>query len=91
MDKCLVDLERICAGWAFPHVGPTRILNFLYLGGVQDAKNIDKLRQLGITHVLDCASSYSGTGEAFYAPHGIKYRLLIYDGFPAEDDYGYDM
>lgn len=34
----------------------TKIFDFLYLGGEDDAVNLKFLRELGITHVINCAS-----------------------------------
>ena len=68
----------------FPR-GPSKVLDFLYLGGEVEATNRKLIRDLGITHVINCASGYITTGEVFYG-NGIKYM-----GFDAEDEPGYDI
>lgn len=61
------------------------MLDFLYLGGESEAKYPDKLQELGITQVINCAASYIKTGQSFYGP-SIKYF-----GFEAEDDDDYNI
>lgn len=65
--------------------GPSQVLEFLYLGGEEDASNLKLLESLGITHVINCASSYIQTSQDFYGP-AIKY--VEYD---AEDDEDYQI
>ncbi len=45
----------------------------LYVGDRADAQNMEQLRQLGITHVLNCATAAeTGTGAGFYAERAIS-------------------
>ena len=66
----------------------TKVLNHLYIGSENDATNIRKLHDKGITHVVNCAESYVQTGLEYYARNGDKIQYL---GFPAEDDVNYDI
>lgn len=65
--------------------GASKILDFLYLGGQEEATNQEMLREIGITHVVNCASGYCYTGQEFYG-EGVKYM-----GFDAEDEEGYEI
>ncbi len=80
----IAKLRTVCAfspGW--PH-GPSQILDYLYLGAAEDATNVKHLRDLGVTHVINCAAGYCMTSQEFYGD--IKYL-----GFEAEDDDSYNM
>ena len=55
------------------------------MGAEEDATNTNKLKSLGITHVINCAAAYINTGPDFYGGD-IKYKE-----FEAEDDDSYDM
>ena len=63
----------------------SRLLDHLYIGGEQDATDLDLLRRLGVTHVINCASGYTDTGPGFYG------QDITYMGFDAEDDWSYDI
>ncbi|KAK2143245.1 hypothetical protein LSH36_860g00004 [Paralvinella palmiformis] len=64
---------------------PTKILDHLYLGSEQDATNLKLLKELGITHIVNCASVYCQTGPSLYGS-SVKYLA-----FEAEDDSDYDI
>ena len=68
----------------FPR-GPSKILDHLYLGSQAEATNLQMLRELGITHIINCAEGYINTGPSFYGD-GFEYL-----GFDAEDDWDYDI
>ena len=63
----------------------SRLLDHLYIGGEQDAKDLDLLRSIGVTHVINCASGYARTGPDF---HG---KDFAYIGFNAEDEWSYNI
>ena len=63
----------------------SRLLDHLYIGGEQDATDLDLLRSIGVTHVINCASGYTNTGPDFYGQH------ITYMWFDAEDDWSYDI
>merc|ERR1719443_862215 len=58
----------------------------LLLGCARDARDLQLLRRLRITHVLNCASSEVNTGSDLYAQMGI-----VYEGFAAQDKAGYQI
>ena len=68
----------------FPHE-PTRILDHLFLGSEQDATNVKQLKELGITHVINCAAAYCFTGANMYSSN-VKYLE-----FEADDDCDYNI
>lgn len=43
--------------------GPVKVYDFLYLGSRSDARNSAKLKQLGITAIVDCAPEYKTIEE----------------------------
>eukprot|EP00027_Filamoeba_sp_ATCC50430_P001273 CAMPEP_0168543566 /NCGR_PEP_ID=MMETSP0413-20121227/1950_1 /TAXON_ID=136452 /ORGANISM="Filamoeba nolandi, Strain NC-AS-23-1" /LENGTH=173 /DNA_ID=CAMNT_0008573519 /DNA_START=23 /DNA_END=541 /DNA_ORIENTATION=+ len=59
------------------HQTPSQILPQLYLGALYDAQDVQKLKQLGITHVLNMAHVLNSVDAKFYEPHGIKYKGLF--------------
>ena len=61
------------------------MLDYLYLGSEDDATNLELVKSLGITHVINCAAGYINTGERFYGEH------IKYIEFEAEDDDSYNM
>ena len=67
----------------FPR-GASKILDHLYIGGEDAATNINLLKELKITHVVNCVTGYTKTGQNFYGK--IKYM-----GFAAEDDDDYNI
>jgi hypothetical protein len=77
--------SKMNAGFGFPD-GPTKVFDFLYLGGEDEAMNKPLLSELGITHVINCAAGYCSTGTKYYGS-----AIQRYVEFEAEDDDGYDM
>ena len=67
--------------------GPTKLLDYLYLGGYKDAMDISLLKQLGITHVLNCAA-YRKTDRS---PYDRDSGILHYKQFYADDNESYNM
>jgi len=58
----------------------------LYVGDRADAKNMEQLRRLGITHVLNCATAAeTGTGPGFYAERSRSASPLSYLELGAAD------
>ncbi|CAK0907645.1 unnamed protein product [Prorocentrum cordatum] len=66
--------------------GPAEILPHLLLGSCADARNLEVLSRLRVTHVLNCAGASVRTGEAFYASLGMQYQE-----FQAEDSQGQNI
>jgi len=44
-------------GFHYPS-GATKLFDFLYLAGEDEATNVHLLSELGITHVINCAAGY---------------------------------
>ncbi|CAE8621729.1 unnamed protein product, partial [Polarella glacialis] len=65
---------------------PAEILPHLLLGSKDDATDLKVLGELGVTHVLNCASGTVRTGAGLYAPMGIAYSEFV-----AEDCQGYNI
>mmetsp|Transcript_146204 Transcript_146204/g.379899 ORF Transcript_146204/g.379899 Transcript_146204/m.379899 type:complete len:207 (+) Transcript_146204:177-797(+) len=66
--------------------GPAQILPHLLLGGGNDARNIDELARLGVTHVLNVAGGEVITGPEAYEKRGIRYSQI-----KSEDTQEYDI
>lgn len=66
--------------------GPTKIFDFLYLAGEDEACDLKLLQSLGITHVINCAASYVNTGQHFYGD-----SIKKYIEFEAEDESDYNI
>ena len=85
LDK--MDTILRCAGSTAPPT-PSQILRHLYIGSDKNTYDETLMRDLGITHVLNCA------GVCFEA-QGNKERLrrlgIEYDQFEAEDASGYNI
>ncbi|ESO02621.1 hypothetical protein HELRODRAFT_161909 [Helobdella robusta] len=79
----LENLLDCCYG--FPY-GCTKVFDFLYLGGEDEAKDKNLIKKLGITHVINCASTYVCTGSKYYGN-----TLQKYVEFEAEDEEDYNM
>ena len=57
----------------FNHVCSEIVEKFIYLGSDNVAKDYDKLKENGITHVLNCAADFSAN---YHIDKGIKYLPL---------------
>ena len=58
-----------------PPESPARVLPYLYVGGREDAENLDALMALGITHVLNAAASL----DEVHAEHFLYLKLELDD------------
>jgi len=58
-DKLYVRRMRTCMneGRCYPSRA-TKLFDFLYIGGEDDATNLQLISELGITHIINCASGY---------------------------------
>ncbi len=65
---------------------PTKLLDHLYIGNYNDAGNVDYLRRLGITHVLNCAGI-----RTLHSPYPPETGIVGYLQFHADDNESYDM
>ena len=66
---------------------PSRVTDFMYVGGYRDAENIPQLRRLGINHVLNTAAmSRSQTN-----PYPPQSGIVGYESFDADDVESYDI
>ncbi len=65
---------------------PTNLVDHLYIGNYNDAGNVDYLRRLGITHVLNCAAV-----RTLSPPYPPETGIARYLEFHADDDESYDM
>ena len=79
---------------AFPYKGPpfypVQICSsHLYIGNQRNADDVDALKRLGITHVLNCAGTrrFDLSKSPYPSSSGIKSYLMI----PAEDHDHYDI
>ena len=65
----------------------SRLLDHLYIGGENEAKDLDLLRSIGVTHVINCAGGYvnTKTGPDFYG------KEFTYMSFNAEDETSYNI
>ena len=65
---------------------PSLITEYLYLGSVSHAHNIEMLNRMGISHVINTIEKYSETNFAFYENENIAYM-----GLTADDDDSYPI
>ena len=78
---------------AYPMHGPPRepiqLCTHVYIGSQRDADDIDSLKRLGVTHVLNCAGTrrFDRSRSPYPSGSGIDGYLLI----PAEDHEHYDI
>ena len=83
--KYLSKLKRSLLPFSGVPEGATRILDFLHLGGEDEAHNEQLLRSLGVTHIINCAGAQCHTSERYY---GMDFKYL---GFNAEDFRRYNI
>ena len=79
-------LERFSSGAMFTS-SPSRITNYMYVGGYNDAENWTYLRRLGITHVLNMAGPKRSTMNPYPPDSGI----VGYEMIDADDAEYYDV
>lgn len=65
---------------------PTEIMPYLYLSDLKHVRDVKLLKSMGITHVINMASSYCSSGMKRCKKYGIK--VLKID---AEDEIGYKI
>ena len=70
----------------FP-ASPSKVTEFMYVGGYRDAENWMYLKRLGITHVLNTAAVRKST----YNPYPPESGVVGYESFDADDVEGYDV
>lgn len=63
--------------WATSQGGPTQLLDFLYIGNYADAGNFERLKELGITHVVNCAPVKQTDESPYSEDVGIKGYMQI--------------
>ena len=78
-------LEKSMAKFTGFGQSPTCLLDHLYIGGEDEARDLILLHSLGITHVVNCATTHVDTGPDYYA------QDFSYMGFDAEDEWTYDI
>ncbi len=66
---------------------PTQLNDYLFIGGYTHARNVNALKNCGITHVLNCA----GFRDSIINPYALCTGIVEYKQFNAEDDDNYDM
>ena len=66
----------------------TKLLDYLYLGAINDAMDLDLLKQTGITHIINTVhniNDYHETGPDFYG------KEFVFMGFYSEDKEDYPI
>ena len=88
MKKLNLVLDSMCAGgWIDSKLLPAEIFDNVLLGNMQNAKDVAKLKRLGVTHILNCAPSVVKTKD-LYAQKGFD---VIYKEVDARDVPGHSM
>eukprot|EP00960_Hanusia_phi_P011234 328637-Hanusia_phi.AAC.5 len=59
----------------------TRVTDFLYVGGLHVAQNLELLKGVGISHIINCSKI---TSEDFY-PESFTYMSIYINDAPSED------
>ena len=72
--------------------GPAKLLDHLYLGDYSDADSLGLLKELGITHVLNCAGAYIEDSQSLnmFLLRGDT-GILAYHQFEADDTRHYKI
>jgi hypothetical protein len=71
--------------------GVYKILDGLYISGIEGAKEVSTLRQQGVTHILNMVGPgvydhpLAGGREQSYFPHLFKYKIVTADDNPDQD------
>jgi len=81
-------LETYPENWDFCRPNHTKILDYLYVGGYDDADNFAKLNCQGFTHLLNCATVPNHRDKALYKSLREEFQ---YKQLDAEDSEKYDM
>lgn len=66
---------------------PTQLLDHLFIGSYRDADDVDQLKTLGITHVLNCAAFRKTEESPYHSDSGV----VQYKQFWANDAENYDI
>jgi hypothetical protein len=69
----------------------TRILNYLYLGGISDAKNKELLKKSGIKYILNSTPQRSVDPECGCPNYFEKDKDFVYKRIPIFDNKGEDI
>lgn len=67
--------------------GVTQLTEYLYLGGYHEARNLELMHNVGITHVLNCAAFRKSSRNPYPEWTGV----IGYRQFDANDDEFYDI
>ena len=94
LEKYLEKVKDILTSKELCHMrtlqGPSQLLDYLYIGNMDEAHRIPLLKALGITHVLNCAAKRDYSTEDFdqnpYSKHAISYEEI-----EARDNDGYPL
>lgn len=73
--------------WASSQGGPSQLLDYLYMGNYADAGNFERLKELGITHVVNCAP-VKPTDDS---PYDEEVGVTGYMQIPAVDKVDFDI
>lgn len=72
--------------------GPAQLLDHLYLGDYSDADSLGMLKELGITHILNCAGCSSNVNQSRHKfLNGGNTGIKAYHQFDADDRLTYQM
>ena len=70
---------------------PSQILSFLYIGGKNDAKDRNLLKELNIKYILNCTPTRNLDPEAGVPNFYEKEKLFVYKRVPIFDNRGEDI
>ena len=65
-EQLYVEKLRACMdeGFGYPSQA-SKLFDFLYIGGKDDATDLQLISELGITHIINCASGYCSSHVTF--------------------------
>lgn len=66
---------------------PTKLLDHLYIGNYKDAADVQRLKEVGITHVVNCAP----LKHHMTCPYDANSGIVRYQVLQAEDKQDYDI
>ena len=76
-------------GW-YSH-GPAQLLHHLYLGDYSDANSVGLLKELGITHILNCAGAHTTKDKSPLFCRAGNNGIIVYRQFEADDSKTYEI
>lgn len=92
-EAVLARMQNILGG--HPYLGvprePSKIARGIFLGGIADAENLDLLRRVGITHVLNCSGRPAVRRRQLRNPYIGNRDIAGYLQIDAQDEEGYDI